>query len=454
MRFRDWIMPTLASCAAALAFLPARGVGYSVTGDYLNLHQRDFRVFNNFSDNEANDNHVEHPEFPGAKGAVLSIWKGVAEWGSEPHGLGEGDPTQVLGIGSGGANFDSSFQGLARSIGSKNANVISELHAYGGGTYAYCELPTSNGWRIRYFKDPTVWDDNPSAPSDLIDGFDIQGVAAHEYGHALGLGHTPIDGATMYSGSPNRGVNLRSLETDDIDGIQSLYGARVPTKPHIQTYRHIDFATGQSEILGAGFVPFGNEVWFTRALPTFDVEDGTPVRVLDLASHDGGTRIVVNVPAEAGPGDILVKTPGVSTQALSNAYPFDPDSDPCIVPISYGNAKLTSQGTLPELYWAGLPSLRLGGFTIGTYGGVGQERGFLISGTKSADIPYQGGTVLVARPFVREAQFSFFFGATEVGVPIEPWMVGTTRYYQMWFEDPGDAFGSGLSNALEVLVCN
>jgi hypothetical protein len=42
----------------------------------------------------------------------MAIWKGVSEWGSELHGgNGLGDPTQT--VGSGGANFDVSWQGNA-----------------------------------------------------------------------------------------------------------------------------------------------------------------------------------------------------------------------------------------------------------------------------------------------------------------------------------------------------
>jgi hypothetical protein len=32
-------------------------------------------------------------------------------------------------------------------------------------------------------------------------------------------------------------------------------------------------------------------------------------------------------------------------------------------------------------------------------------------------------------------------------------MVGTRRYFQLWFADSGDPFGSGLSDGLRLYFC-
>lgn len=54
--------------------------------------------------------------------------------------------------------------------------------------------------------------------------FDYQSVLTHELGHALGLDGSSDREATMYeSGRPGE-TKLRTLEADDIDGIQALYG--------------------------------------------------------------------------------------------------------------------------------------------------------------------------------------------------------------------------------------
>ncbi len=55
--------------------------------------------------------------------------------------------------------------------------------------------------------------------------YDIQSVVMHELGHALGLSHTSTYGAVMY---PSYSSLKRVLTSDDIAGIQAIYGARKP----------------------------------------------------------------------------------------------------------------------------------------------------------------------------------------------------------------------------------
>ena len=62
-------------------------------------------------------------------------------------------------------------------------------------------------------------------------GTDVESVTAHEVGHALGLDHSDILGATMWPSTGPNDPNPRSLSQDDIDGICALYpsGGEVPT---------------------------------------------------------------------------------------------------------------------------------------------------------------------------------------------------------------------------------
>jgi Matrixin len=55
-------------------------------------------------------------------------------------------------------------------------------------------------------------------------GYDIQNSATHEAGHFGGLGHSLDPEATMYAKTQAGETKKRTLETDDIDGIEALYG--------------------------------------------------------------------------------------------------------------------------------------------------------------------------------------------------------------------------------------
>jgi hypothetical protein len=116
--------------------------------------------------------------------------------------------------------------------------------------------------------------------------------------------------------------------------------------------------------------------------------------------------------------------------------------------------KTNSQGGLPALQCHGRPTLRTDDFSIGTSGGIPGSSGFLISGASRAAAPFPGGTLLVSTPIRREHSFQFdFFGGVDCPVPVTGSLVGSTRCFQIWFEDPADPSGVGLSDAVEVTFC-
>ncbi len=309
---------------------------FTLTGESLSTAQRHVRVFDNFSNPRSNNNTTPDANFPGYTGVELAVWKAVTEWGSELHaGNGDGDPSQPGDLGSGGANFDSVWQGNATDVGGVNDNVVSEITGGGGGISSFIETPSSDGWRMRLYSD-VPWDDGPGTN---ITGFDIQGIVTHEYGHALGLGHTVVNGATMFASISGNGVAQRSIESDDAGGVQSVYGAAAISKPHV-TGVHDN--AGQLVIHGFGFAPVSNEVWFCPNTPT-PGSSGVPVKLIGVPSTSNASLITVTIPAAAGPGDVFVKLPAPGNATLSNGWPIDPGN----IPPAPGTAYCFGDGSLP-----------------------------------------------------------------------------------------------------------
>jgi matrixin len=319
MNLRPLLLPALSVAGAALLLLPARPTqAFTKLGGLLGETQRDVRLFDNFLDPTANDNLASPAQFPGWTGAELAMWKAIVEWGSGLHGTGSGDPLGGNLLGSGGANFDALWSGNANAIGTTNHNVVSgQTDCGGSGTLAYCETPISDGWRIR-FCDEWTWDDGPGS---VPGRWDIQSVMAHEYGHALGLGHSDVGAATMTPGVAEGSTGLRSIHADDIAGIQCIYGVVSGTKPLI-TATVADAGAGTITIHGSNFGDTSNEVWFTNENVTAPSADPI-VRLFGVSSSGGGTLITVSIPADASPGDVMINKSGSGGATLSNAFPTD-----------------------------------------------------------------------------------------------------------------------------------
>lgn len=59
--------------------------------------------------------------------------------------------------------------------------------------------------------------------SGCSNGFDLAGVSTHEFGHAVGLGHTNVQGATMYPSVAACDFSISSLANDDKAGYSAIY---------------------------------------------------------------------------------------------------------------------------------------------------------------------------------------------------------------------------------------
>ncbi|MBL8859599.1 MAG: matrixin family metalloprotease [Planctomycetes bacterium] len=449
------LLPTAALGLAGVLMLPSQSDAFSVLGTSLTTSQRHFRVFNNFTDPSANDNVTPDTNFPGYTGATMAIWKGAIEWGSRLHGNGNGDPSQVGGLGSGGANFDFYFVGNATGVGSIGDNICSELSGSSGGTLAFTEYflpPGFNGWRMRFYSGWT-WADGPTTGIP-VNQDDLQGVSCHEFGHALGLDHSASGGATMFATSTGTGTSARSIEADDIAGVQAVYGVASAGKPIISS---IATALNQVTITGSNFSATNNQVWFTQAT----AGSLTSVVVSGLSSN--GTVIVSTVPANAGPGDILVKTSGSGNASLSNAWPFIPGTAP-VCPSPYNYCFVNPNSADPNgafMGWTGTQFISQNNFVLFTSGMPPGSAGIYFFGSGLTALPFGNGWLCVTGSIQRlPIVFTTFFGTAsynlDVTAPPAAGLIlpGTAFNFQFWFRDAlagGSNFN--LSDGLHVDFC-
>jgi hypothetical protein len=269
------------------------------------------------------------------------------------------------------------FQGSVNFAGVAGDNIIS---ATGPGCGSACGGVTefaagggANGWRIRVNDSQLAWDDAPGPIAGNL--YDIQSTSCHEFGHALGLGHTGVTGSTMVGGPVAGSVIRRSIEADDIAGVQAVYGPVAPAKPRITGFTGTPIVGMTISVAGMSFAATGNEVWFTNM-----AANSLPLVVAGLPSTAGGTQIDVVIPASAARGHVAVRTPGLAGSNLSNVWPIDVGAVPPV---------LTSISPNPvPFYSVPAPTMTLVGTGLDAVSSV-DVGGVVLSGSAIATSPTQ-----------------------------------------------------------------
>src|SRR6266542_4260463 len=112
-----------------------------------------------------------------------------------------------------------------------NRNVVMFRNASSGGSALATTYSWFSGTSLTE-ADIVVWDGAYTfiaGNAPCYGGAYITDVLTHEFGHALGLMHSSVSSATMYPYYSMCSQGMRTLDPDDIAGVESLYPSTAPS---------------------------------------------------------------------------------------------------------------------------------------------------------------------------------------------------------------------------------
>lgn len=170
-----------------------------------------------------------------------SCVSGVTSWNAA---LGVNHFTATVSSTTGNVGFVNNGVSTVSFEDPQNALSAGVLAATTTGWYTTSATQTTNGTAFYKFTDSDLVFNNgidftsfgdADASGDNGNQYDMEAIAVHEMGHAIGLDHTGVEQATMFASIGSHDWRKRTLDDDDVNGGRHCY---------VQGYTPANFVPG------------------------------------------------------------------------------------------------------------------------------------------------------------------------------------------------------------------
>jgi hypothetical protein len=384
-------------------------------------------------------------------------------------------------------------------------NWYEYAHAEGGGAYD-CELTNCiiEGNRILAHsrEDPGVIDrayGGGAARCDVLKNCIVRGnsiIVQYPLPHSATMAGGGLSGCTA------TGCNIYDNNVDAGSGQGKSEGGGVASTSLKQSlvYTNIaDFGGGCSDIVASQSTIWGNKarmlgggvatpatlnssiIWGNEPDEVHQGQ-GAPILMycdVDDGSLAGGTNFKADPLFWSTLGPDLHLRPGSpcidkgdpslppdpdGSRADVGALPFDPSY--CGPTVNYCVAKTNSLGCVPHIFSTGTPSIASSNLRVQAEQVLNKKQGILFWGAVPANLSFQGSRLCVQPPITRtpvqnsggsasgnDCTGTFSYQWTSAYMSSALLSPGVAVYCQYWYRDPADPYTTGLTDALEFVVC-